>query len=204
MAHRTAARVARLEETVKGSRFLAFVRPLACPEEFEGWLAGLRDEHGDASHHCWAYRFGADMRFSDDGEPGGTAGRPMLEVLLKRDLDRLGVVVVRYFGGTKLGAGGLVRAYGGAVAKALDEAGEKLVEDVESLEVHVPFALVDALHRLLAQTRQARTTAEQFDGSGWRVRLEVPATEAADFRARLADLTRGAATVGTALEEGSG
>lgn len=75
-----------------------------------GLLAALKGEHPGASHHCWAFRFGEVQRFSDGGEPAGTAGRPMLEVLLKRGVDRTLAAVVRYFGGTKLGAGGLARA----------------------------------------------------------------------------------------------
>ena len=180
---------------MKGSRFIGYARPLADAREFDAWLATIRVEHPDASHHCWAYRFGSEMRFSDDGEPGGTAGRPMLEVILKRDLDGVGVVVVRYFGGTRLGAGGLVRAYGGTVGKVLDVAGERLIEDTESLSVHVPYALVDGLHRLLAETRQARTLGGEYDNDGWRVALELPRTEAQRFRLRLGDLSRGAAVV---------
>ena len=180
---------------MRGSRFLGHARELASAAEFEKWLEGIRREHPDASHHCWAYRFGSDMRSSDDGEPGGTAGRPILEVILKRDLDYLGAVVVRYFGGTKLGAGGLVRAYGGTAAKALDAAGEKEVEDLETLGVHVAFGFVDPLHRLMAETRRARILDEEYDDAGWRVSLEMPEVEAKRFRERLADLTRGAAHV---------
>jgi putative IMPACT (imprinted ancient) family translation regulator len=144
------------------------------------------------------------MRFSDDGEPGGTAGRPILEVILKRDLDFLAVAVIRYFGGTRLGAGGLARAYGGSAAKALDSAGEVDVEDRQELRIHVSFALVDPVHRLLAETRDARVGAQEFDALGWRLELELPRLEASAFRQRLADLTRGSATVEEASIEETG
>src|SRR5690625_7930527 len=94
-------------ETVKGSRFIAWVAPAATEEEAQQLLDRARAQHPDATHHCSAWRIGETVRFSDDGEPGGTAGRPMLEVLLKRDLMNVAAVVVRYFGGTRLGAGGL-------------------------------------------------------------------------------------------------
>lgn len=180
---------------MKGSRFLGHARAVDSSEEFEQWRQMIQAEHPSANHHCWAYRIGSEMRFSDDGEPGGTAGRPMLEVVLKRELDQLAVVVVRYFGGTRLGAGGLVRAYSGTVAKVLDVAGEVLVEDREALRVHVPFALVDPVRRLLEETREARTLEGEFDAGGWRAKLELPQAEAEGFRERMADLTRGAVQV---------
>lgn len=202
MSHLTTARNGRVEELIRGSRFLGYARSVSSSEEAEALLAELREEHSGASHHCWAYRIGEEMRFSDDGEPGGTAGRPILEVVLKRGLDHLVVVVVRYFGGTRLGAGGLVRAYSGTAAKALDLAGERLVEDTTELQVHVPFALVDSVHRLLGDTRKARTTADSFDPEGWRFELELPAREALGFRERLAELTRGSARVDEQANEG--
>lgn len=195
MAHTTVARLGTVEESIRHSRFLGYADRVESAEECDALVAELRSAHPNAAHHCWAYRIGDEMRFSDDGEPGGTAGRPMLEVLLKRDLDRVAVAVVRYFGGTRLGAGGLARAYGGTAAKALDQAGEFLVEDEAVLLVHVPFQSVDTVHRLLADTRGADSDAGEFDTLGWRFRLQLPLAEADDFRRRLVELTRGAATV---------
>jgi hypothetical protein len=103
----------------------------------------------DAAHVAWAWRWGETLRWSDDGEPGGTAGRPMLEVLTKRDLDRTVALVARVFGGVKLGAGGLARAYGGAVARALDAARVVEVPDRRAFAVRAGFADVDVLLRLL-------------------------------------------------------
>jgi len=195
MAYKTASGPALVEEEIKGSRFLGLVLPLEDVNQFETWLEGIRNEHPAATHHCWAYRFGEEMRFSDDGEPGGTAGRPMLEVLLRRDLDRTGVVVVRYFGGKLLGAGGLVRAYSGTAAKALDSAGEREVEDRETLRIGVNYQSVDVVHRLVAETRAAVIGSEEYDSVGWNFELELPAAESAGFRKRLVDSTRGSARI---------
>lgn len=182
-----------------GSRFLALVRPIADVGEAAELLERAKSEHPDATHHCWAYRVGETQRFSDDGEPGGTAGRPMLEVIIKRDLDHVAAVVVRYFGGKKLGAGGLVRAYSGAVAKALDAAGVREVVDMRRLTVRAPFAHVDAVLRavddLVTQHPDAARGEADFDGEGLVLELILPESDAATAIERLGDLTRGAATV---------
>lgn len=199
MAHLTVARAARHEEVIEGSRFLALVRQPDDPEAAAALLAEARREHPDATHHCWAWRIGEQQRFSDDGEPGGTAGRPMLEVILKRDLDHVTAVVVRYFGGRKLGAGGLVRAYSGAVAKALDLAGVREVLDMVTLEVRAPFALVDVVLRhvdeLVTSHPDARRGEPAFDGEGLRLELTLPDFLVAGATASLTEATRGGARV---------
>ena len=101
------------------SRFIAFVEPVSGREEAQARVAQLKAEHPDAAHVCWALLAGGQSAAHDDGEPGCTAGRPMLEVLRHQALEGVMVSVVRYFGGVKLGAGGLVRAYTDAVAQAL-------------------------------------------------------------------------------------
>lgn len=110
-------------ETVeKKSRFIAEIRPVETPEEAMAFVAEKKKEFWDARHNCYAYVIGdhqEQTRCSDDGEPAGTAGRPMLDVLLREDLHNVAVVVTRYFGGVLLGTGGLVRAYQGAVAEGL-------------------------------------------------------------------------------------
>ena len=176
-----------------GSRFLVTVAPVADAAEALALLAAQRAAHPDASHHCWAYRVGGEQRFSDDGEPGGTAGRPMLEVFLKRDLDRVAAVVVRYFGGHKLGAGGLARAYGGAVARAVQTAGERDVASTVALLVRAPFAFVDAVLRELDALPGVQRRDPAFEPEGVRVFLTVPEEQAAALERRLAELTHGAA-----------
>lgn len=116
-----------VETEVKRSRFIAAVRRVEDADAAQAFVQSQRRAYPDARHHCWAYVLGNEIgsrigRSSDDGEPGGTAGIPMLRVLEARDLVDIVVVVTRYFGGTKLGAGGLVRAYSGAVTAAMDVA----------------------------------------------------------------------------------
>ena len=112
--------VGELEE--KKSRFIAATLPIASQEEALAFIEKNKKQYWDARHHCYAYVLGDRheiQRFSDDGEPGGTAGKPMLDVLLGENIHNMAVVVTRYFGGTLLGTGGLVRAYSGAVKKGL-------------------------------------------------------------------------------------
>lgn len=199
MAHRTVAVAAEHEELVQGSRFIAYVAEVMDVAAAASHLATLRAAHPDATHHCWAYRVADAQRFSDDGEPGGTAGRPMLEVILKRDLDHVSAVVVRYFGGKKLGAGGLVRAYSGSLAKALDAAGTREVVDVVRLAVRAPFAATDVVLRLLdaaaLECAPFVREAPEFDGDGLIVHVTLAVAAADELREELREATHGSASV---------
>ena len=191
MAHRTLARRAEHEESIKGSRFVAVVAPLRAPDGAEALVAAVRAAHPEAGHVCWATLWGDARRWSDDGEPGGTAGRPMLEVLEKRGLDRVVAAVARRFGGVKLGAGGLARAYGGAVAKAVDLAGVVLEPDRDAFRVTAPFADADALMRGLHARGDVVLAAPAYVPDGV-VLVGTVVREATDELAALvADLTRG-------------
>ncbi len=195
MAHRTLARRAEHEDVIKGSRFLAIVSPLDHERDADALLAEARARHPDASHHAFAMRWGQSVRSSDDGEPGGTAGRPMLEVVLKGELDRVAAVVVRTFGGTKLGAGGLARAYGGAVARAVRLAGTREVPDLVTFEVRLPFAVVDAVLREAQADPSVRDAGVDYASGEARVVLTLLEASADAWRSVLADLSRGAAEV---------
>jgi uncharacterized YigZ family protein len=127
----------------RGSKFLAFAYPIIAEAEIKNILVKLKSEHPKANHHCWAMRLGIDrsvFRVNDDGEPSGTAGRPILNTLLSRDLTNIVVVVVRYFGGTLLGVPGLINAYKLATIDALDKTVviEKTVNDVYLVEFDYP------------------------------------------------------------------
>lgn len=187
----TVAKAAEHEEVVKGSRFIARVLRIESVAEARERLEHLRRRSPDASHHCWAYRLGDTYRFSDDGEPGGTAGRPMLEVILKRELDHVLAVVTRTFGGIKLGAGGLARAYGGTLAKALDTAGVLEVKPRCHAIITAPFAFTDALHRLLEGWPGVRKGEASFSAAGLRLELWLDEADVARLRLDLAELTRG-------------
>ncbi len=183
---------ARLLLEVKKSRFLAQATAVASPEQALAWLREISDP--DATHNCWAYRIGNEYRFSDDGEPGGTAGRPILAAIQAQGFDRVMAVVTRWYGGINLGAGGLARAYGGVTAECLRTAARReLVATVEA-ELVCDFALSGAVHSLLP-AHAAEKLAESFDEHGLRLRLRLPASMYEGLGQRLRDLSRGAATL---------
>jgi uncharacterized YigZ family protein len=139
------------ELLVKKSRFIACVQAVPDRAAALAVVARLRGEHPGAAHVCWALLAGGQSAANDDGEPGGTAGRPMLEVLRRQDLEGVLATVVRYFGGVKLGAGGLVRAYTDAVAQALLAAEKVPLQKAVTLRCAVPYAMEGMLRRELQQ-----------------------------------------------------
>ena len=150
-AYRVLAQPAEAELREKGSRFHAYLAPATCRSTAKDRLAELQNRHVDASHCCFAWRLGdpADERASDAGEPAGTAGQPILRTLRGEDCSDVLAVVVRWFGGTKLGKGGLARAYAGATAAALEEA--VFARRVHRLraEVTLPYGLVGPAQNVL-------------------------------------------------------
>ena len=137
------------ELIIKKSRFLACVQPMADRAGAQKVVAQLRSEHPGAAHVCWALLAGGQSAAVDDGEPSGTAGRPMLDVLRHQDLEGVLATVVRYFGGIKLGAGGLVRAYTDSVAQALLQAEKTAIVRQRTLRCTVPYAMEGMLRREL-------------------------------------------------------
>lgn len=150
-SYRTIGRSAEDEFVEKRSRFIGAMRPVSSAEEAQAFIAERKSMHPQANHNCWAYilREGGIQRYSDDGEPQGTAGIPMLEVLKKEGLCDLVVVVTRYFGGTLLGTGGLVRAYSHGVTVALDAGGRVTMAACTLLTIALPYPLYDRLIKLL-------------------------------------------------------
>ena len=148
----TVAKDGLVEIEIKKSRFITHIKRVKTEEEAKDFIAAIKKEHWRANHNCSAFILGQNMeiqRSSDDGEPSGTAGLPMLEVLKKQGLIDLVVVVTRYFGGIKLGAGGLIRAYAGAVSNALEEIG--LVKGLlqQEFEVKIPYTSVGKLQNFI-------------------------------------------------------
>ena len=168
---------------IKKSRFIGCVQPVHDRSEAQAIVSALRAEHPGAAHVCWALLAGGQSAANDDGEPGGTAGRPMLDVLRHQELEGVLATVVRYFGGVKLGAGGLVRAYTDAVAQAL--AGADKVERVRQLRwtCQLPYALEGWVRREL-HLGQAELL-EASHGHLVAISLRVAETQAAALRARL-------------------
>ncbi|MRI82124.1 YigZ family protein [Aerococcaceae bacterium DSM 109653] len=143
------------EIEIKKSRFLTYLIPIESEADFQEELAAIRKEHYKATHHCQAFILGDDsmiQRMSDDGEPAGTAGVPMLEVLKQENLTYVMAVVVRYFGGVKLGSGGLIRAYSNAVSEALKEA--TIIKNINQMMVNVElrYDQMDSFTYYMSQT----------------------------------------------------
>lgn len=146
----TLAAPAHSELLIKKSRFIACVQPMTDRAAAQQVVAQLKAQHPTAAHVCWALLAGGQSAAVDDGEPSGTAGRPMLDVLRHQDLEGVLATVVRYFGGVKLGAGGLVRAYTDSVAQALLTAQKVAIIKLRTLHCAVPYALEGWLRRELA------------------------------------------------------
>jgi uncharacterized YigZ family protein len=172
---------------VKHSRFLAQAAPVESPADALAFHADIA--RTPATHHCWAYRIGQDYRSSDDGEPAGTAGRPILAAIDGQGFDRVVVVVTRWYGGVKLGAGGLVRAYGGAAAECLRTAPRRALVDYRELLVHAAFEDTGVVHAALAQ-HGAERIEETFDAEGLRLRVRLPADRVDALATQLRDATR--------------
>jgi uncharacterized YigZ family protein len=192
-----AARI-RVEDEIKRSRFITTAGHACTVEDARAFIESIREEFPDATHNCWAYVVGPpgntnDNGASDDGEPGGTAGRPMLGVLLGSGVGDVAAVVTRYFGGTKLGRGGLVRAYSGGVRRAIREMklGERVVEI--TVVVALAYAAVDAARRVLPSC-EARIVAEAY-GVDAELTVRLPENRLTDLEAALGDATGGAVRV---------
>lgn len=192
--YRTVAREGVHEIEINKSRFICALAPVATEREAQDFIARVRKEHPTARHHCYAYVLGADggvQKASDDGEPGGTAGVPMLQMLVRREIRYAVAVVTRYFGGVKLGAGGLIRAYGGVVGEALDALGTVTRRRFRLATVTVDHQRAGRVENDL----RARGRAVRAVRYGEAVTIEVglPESEVDAFRAWLADATAGSA-----------
>lgn len=172
---------------VRHSRFLAQAVPVASPEEALAAIPGLST--ADATHNCWAFRCADAYRSSDDGEPAGTAGRPVLAAIDGQGLDQVLVVVTRWYGGIKLGAGGLVRAYGGAAAECLRIAGRRPLHDLVEPVLEFGFDDTGAVHAALA-AHGAERLDEAFGPDGTRLRLRMRADAVDALASRLRDASR--------------
>lgn len=170
------------EIKVKGSRFIAEAFPVESEDEALRLVEEVRSREHAATHHCTAYRLGPDgdvFRFNDDGEPSGTAGRPILRQIESRNLTNTLVVVTRYYGGTKLGTGGLARAYGEAAAAVLDAT--KCVAHVISERVNVSFDYDDTAAAMLVIERFGAEAVESRYSDRTALTLAVPRSRVAEF-----------------------
>ncbi|RAS18409.1 IMPACT family protein [Ensifer adhaerens] len=188
----TLKRIETANQDVKKSRFLAFAAPITDEQAAKDFLAAHSDP--TANHNCWAWRIGQAYRFSDDGEPSGTAGKPILAAIDGQELDRVAVMVTRWFGGILLGSGGLVRAYGGTAALCL-RAAEK-IEMIETVRATVALDFSDmALIKARLLARDVAIIKESFTDKGPGLTVELRKDEAEAILAMVLDLSRGKAVV---------
>lgn len=184
----------RVKESIARSRFVCTLRRVGTPEEAQSFIREMNDEFADATHNCWAYVAGppgstSHIGMSDAGEPHGTAGRPMLTVLLHGGVGEIAAVATRYYGGTKLGTGGLVKAYGGIVQQALESLPRAERVDYVEVTIGIEYANVTVVQQLLT-TFEGIVVAQDY-GVQVEYRALVPRPNVAPLRAALADATRG-------------
>jgi uncharacterized YigZ family protein len=179
------------ELEIRKSRFIAHAIPVADRDAAMAELRRLREENPTATHVCWALLAGGQSGMSDDGEPSGTAGRPILEVLRHHDLDGVLAAVVRYYGGVKLGAGGLVRAYTDAIARVLQDAPrvERIAQALLTVEIAYPDEA--RVRRWIEQ--EGYTLADSGYEMEVRLTVSMPVTAVDGARAALRDMTQGRA-----------
>ncbi len=178
---------------VKGSRFITHAAPASEKESAETFIAGISETFHDATHNCFAYKIGVDdaaiFRFSDAGEPSGTAGRPILQAIETKKLTNVAVVVTRYFGGTKLGTGGLVRAYNSSALAALNQAAISVYYPQIRLRLSFRFQFTNAVHQLLNKFQGQVVESHFSEQSEYVVQLKT--VEAEPFTSELRDATSG-------------
>lgn len=185
---------ASYQAEIKKSRFLAQAVSIA---DADGALAYIRSASDvAASHNCWAYRVGQAYRFHDDGEPGGSAGKPILAAIDGQQLDGVAVVVTRWFGGTKLGVGGLIRAYGGTAAECLRRADRKPLVEMMAARLDCSYPELELL-KVRIQALGVRIKEEDFGATQVGLSLGVPIEHVEELRQLVADITRGRSTLQT-------
>lgn len=193
------------ELTEKRSRFLGHLRKVETEEDAKMFISTIKKQFHDARHNCWCYRIhDVTERFSDDGEPSGSAGMPMLEVFRREDVFNFVCVVTRYFGGVLLGTGGLSRAYSLAAKLALTDAGILLLGRQRKLSVQCPYAFVERLKSFLMSAGAEIT--DQTYGAYVALTLLVPEAKAEELSVQITDLSNGKAqtVIGESVYESTG
>ena len=188
------------EMIIERSRFISYVKPCRTEEEARAFIEEKRKAHPFATHNCYAYivEMGSVARFSDDGEPQGTAGQPILEVIKSKNLKDTMVVVTRYFGGVKLGAGGLVRAYSQSARDVLDKSGAEENVRSEIWQIDMPYDIYQSFFKFSAK-RKMKTLSSDF-GESVKLEIAVPVDDS-EFENQFIDFTSGKATAKLIGEE---
>ncbi|SIR27807.1 uncharacterized protein, YigZ family [Rhizobium sp. RU35A] len=186
--YRILAPVTQSQE-IKRSRFVAVAAPIADEAEARAFLAAQAVP--EANHNCFAWRLGQNYRFSDDGEPSGTAGKPILQAIDGQQLDGVIVLVTRWFGGTLLGSGGLVRAYGGTAALCLQAAEKRRSVATQEVAIALPFGDLALVKARLSALDDVTVARETFTAEGAILSVQLPEGDAADILALVTDLSCG-------------
>jgi len=180
-------------QEIKKSRFLAVAGPVSDEAMAKAFITANSDQ--TANHNCWAWRIGQSYRFNDDGEPSGTAGKPILQAIDGQSLDRVAVVVTRWFGGVLLGGGGLIRAYGGTAAMCLREAGKVRLVDTVAATVTCAFGDLALMQARLEALPGAQVRVQSFTDTGAELIVSVPEDQADGMARMVVDLTSGRAAI---------
>jgi uncharacterized YigZ family protein len=188
----TLAGSGRVEIEIRRSRFVAHASRVDSPSATLAFYESVADP--SATHNCWAWKIDQSYRFNDDGEPASTAGKPILSAIDGKGLEHAMIIVTRYFGGIKLGAGGLVRAYAGAAARCIDRAGIVEIQSRVECEIAVGFERTGEIYAVL-EAFGGRKLEETFGAGGVRIRAAIAEDSYADFCRALLDATRGAAEI---------
>lgn len=180
-------------QEIKRSRFVAVAAPVTDEEAARAFL--VAHSVPDANHNCWAWRIGQSYRFSDDGEPSGTAGKPILQAIDGQELDQVVVLVTRWFGGTLLGSGGLMRAYGGTAALCLQSAEKRRFVLRQEIAVTLSFSDLALVKARLSGLHDVTVARETFTERGAVLDFHVPEADVAAILGMIRDLTSGRAEV---------
>lgn len=199
-AYTTVKQAAFAEFTEKKSRFIGYISSVKTEDEAAEFLSRIRLKHRDATHNCYAYSLKSNtQRYSDDGEPSGTAGIPILEILRKTQVVDAAIVVTRYFGGTMLGAGGLVRAYSNAAKLALEAAGLQTMQPCTVFALEISYPLYDRVN-LLLQKREITVLHDDFSDVV-SLRLRIGSEKFPELEHALTELSGGSLTPVILYEE---
>jgi uncharacterized YigZ family protein len=189
----TLERTTSLEQIIKKSRFVAVAGPVASEQAAKAFIAGHSEP--TANHNCWAWRAGQSCRSGDDGEPSGTAGKPILQAIDRLQLDNVAVVVTRWFGGVLLGSGGLVRAYGGVAAACLRASDPVEIVAVQEATISTTFSDLALVRARLASVGGVQIRRESFTETGAVIDAAFPEAAAGQVAQMITDVTRGRASI---------
>ncbi len=190
MTRRIISNTSTNEAVIKKSLFIGVCAHVKSIEDFQNFLYKYQDT--SATHNCWAYRIGNEYRFNDDGEPSGTAGKPILAAIDGAEFDYLGALVIRHYGGIKLGTGGLARAYGGTIAKNLQVAAHSIHVPTVSVFVQIPFEFSQSLFKVSTEFK-AQVTNQSFNESGLSGEVVIAEEKLKAFKQSLINTSKGQA-----------